>query len=210
MKIMILRHTWTIVVAVIATVIGTLIANSFTKWWTALANFTNGSWDTIAKALADALTYRAPIWTVVVTLALVVVVWRTSRKIKEVPSIRPTTNQAPNFRDYREDTFDGVLCKWDYVQSGSGLEVGTIICFCQHCDFIIGKPNRHMQQCSSCLKRAVKCNNHPFHTNDNLRRHISGYKRRENQIPFERFIRLEIDRLIRTGEFSNRIRSETD
>ena len=200
----ILKHTWTIVVAVIATLIGSLIVNSFTRWWTALANFTKGSWDAISEALVGALTYRAPIWAIIATVVLAALAWHMGRKIRATPNIR-----IPSFLDYCEDTFDGVLCKWDYIQTRDGMQVGTILCFCQHCDFIIGKPNRHMQQCSSCLKRAVRSSNHPFYTNDILRREISGYKRRENPIPFEGFIRLEIDRLIRTGEWSNRHTNET-
>ena len=75
MKKIIFGQTWAIVVAVLATVTGGLIVNSFTKWWTALANITIASWAATSEGLARIITYKAPIWAVVAVVALVALTW---------------------------------------------------------------------------------------------------------------------------------------
>ena len=200
MKKIIFGQTWAIVVAVLATVTGGLIVNSFTKWWTALANITIASWAATSEGLARIITYKVPIWAVVAVVALVALTWYLGRKIGRAPQI-----STPNFLDYRQDVFDGVLCRWEYIQPsrGSPYRIENILCFCQYCDFVIGRPNQHEQKCHSCSRRAVKSDDPPFYNQILPWSEITGYKRRENATTFENFIVREIDRRIRTGEWSS-------
>ena len=129
--------------------------------------------------------------------------------------IRRATNiTAPNttfkFLNYREDVIDGVLCRWDYKQPyhRAQFRIENLLCYCRHCDFIIGRPNHHEQRCPSCSRRAVRSDNSPFYTNNILREEIAGYQRREDAMPFENFIRLEIDRRVRTEEWSKPVKAE--
>ena len=207
MKNIIFRQTWAILVAVLATVIGGLIINSFTKWWADLANITSAGWVATSEGLARTITYKVPIWAVVAGVVLVALAWYAAQIIRRATNIT-TPNTTSNFLNYREDVFDGVLCRWDYIRTSSGSQIGEIVCFCQHCDFVIGTPNRHEQRCSSCSRRAVKCGNTLFYTNNILQDVIAGYKWRENPMPFKSFISLEIDRRIRTGECSRPEKTE--
>ena len=192
----ILRQSWKIVVTVLGTAIGSLIVNSYTQWWGALANVTNAVWGAVSQATVNAITYRVPIWTVVVAVAFVALIWYVTRKIGGAPKV-----SAPSFLTYRQDFFDGVLCRWNYTQTfgRSSYQIGDIGCFCQHCDFDIGTPNDHVQQCPSCSRRAMKNDDPPIYWNN--WGPITGYQYRENQMMFEEFIRREIDRRIRTGEW---------
>ena len=203
MKRTIFGQTWAIVIAVLATVIGGLIVNSFTKWWTVLANITNAAWVATSEATVGTFTYKVPIWAVVTTVALVLltryVAQRTGRTLKD----STPTDSTPNFLNYHEDIFDGVLCRWEYKQPfrGAPFRIENLLCYCQHCDFIIGTPNNHEQKCPSCSRRTVKGDNTPFYVNNFPGYGIAGYIQRENNMPFEGFIRLEIDRRIRRGEW---------
>ena len=203
MKKIILGQTWAIVIAVLATVIGGLIVNSFTKWWTVLANITNSAWVATSEATVGIFTYKVPIWAVATIMALVLltryIAHRTGRTLKD----STTTHSNPNFLNYHEDIFDGVLCRWEYKQPfrGEPHRIENLLCYCQHCEFIIGTPNHHEQRCSSCSRRPVKCGNTPFYSDNILRDEIAGYKRRENPMSFERFILLEIERRIRMEEW---------
>ena len=129
--------------------------------------------------------------------------WYLSRKIGRVATA-PNIS-SPSFLDYQQDTFDGVLCRWDYIRPprASSYQIQSIRCLCQHCDFIIGTPNQHAQQCPSCSRRAVKSDNTPYRTGFLSGEDITGYQQRENPVRFQDFIRLEIDRRIRTGHWNN-------
>ena len=192
----ILRQSWKIVVAVLGTAIGSLIVNSYIQWWGALANVTNAIWEPVSQATVSAITYRTPIWTVVVAVALVAVTWYATRKLSGAPKA-----STPDFLAYHQDSFDGVFCRWDYSRTldGPDYRIGNIVCYCQHCDFVIGTPNDHLQQCPSCSRPATKNDDPPSHCNN--WRPITGYQRRNNEILFEDFIRREIERRIRTGEW---------
>ena len=192
----ILRQSWKIVVAVLGTAVGSLIVNSYTQWWGALANETNAGWEAVSQATVSAITYRSPIWTVVVAVALVALTWYATQKIVGAPKV-----STPKFLTYRQDFFDGVLCRWEYSRPylETKYQIGDIGCFCQHCDFAIGRPNDHVQQCPSCSGRATKNDDPPFYWNS--WGPITGYQYRETQMLFEDFIRREIDRRVRTGEW---------
>ena len=199
----ILRQSWKIVVAVLGTAIGSLIVNSYTQWWGALANATNAGWEAVSQATVSAIMYRVPIWTVVVAVALVALTWYATQKIGGAPKVNTPKVSTPKFLTYRQDFFDGVLCRWEYSQLylGAKYQIGDIGCFCQHCDFDIGTPNDHVQECPSCSRRAVKSENCPFRRGGYLGDAITGYQRRNNEMLFEDFIRRERERRIRTGEW---------
>ena len=194
----ILRQSWKIVVTVLGTAIGSLIVNSYTQWWGALANVTNAVWGAVSQATVNAITYRVPLWTVVVAVAFVALIWYVTRKMGGAPK-----DSAPSFLTYRQGFFDGVLCRWNYTQTfgRSSYQIGDIGCFCQHCEFAIGTPNDHVQECPLCSRRAVKSENRPFRRGGYLGDEITGYQRRNNEMRFEEFIRREIERRIRTGEW---------
>ena len=196
-------QTRTIVVGVIVATVSGLIVNSFTKWWATLANWTNAAWETASKATVNALAYEIPIWAIAVAVVLAALTWYLSRKIGRVATAPHIS--SPSFLDYQKDTFDGVLCRWDYIRPprGSSYQIQSIRCLCQHCDFIIGTPNQHAQQCPSCSRRAVKSDNTPYRTGFLSGEDITGYQQRENPLRFQDFIRLEIDRRIRTGHWNN-------
>ena len=198
----ILGHTWKFVAAIFASIAGGLILNSYTKWWSALANITNAGWTATSEGLANAITHKIPIWAVIITVTVAALAWYSLRKIGRTINT-PTPNTVFNFFHYREDVFDGVLCKWDYEQTPSGtqIRIESLLCYCQHCDFIIGRPNHHHQRCPSCSRRAVRSDDPPFYTNNNFQEEIAGYKRREDTMPFQNFILLEIDRRIRRQEW---------
>ena len=143
-------QTRTIVVGVIVATVSGLIVNSFTKWWATLANWTNAAWETASKATVNALAYEIPIWAIAVAVVLAALTWYLSRKIGRVATA-PNIS-SPSFLDYQKDTFDGVLCRWDYIRPprASSYQIQSIRCFCQHCDFIIGTPNLPLllQTCS--------------------------------------------------------------
>ena len=205
MKKNIFKHTWTIVAAVIAGTISTLIVNSYTRWWAALANATYAGWEAGSQATSSALTYRLPIWIAIVIVAFVTLIWYATRKIGRRP--KANSSSSNDFLTYRQDFFDGVLCRWEYSRTygSSKYQIGDIVCFCQHCEFAIGTPNVHSQQCSSCLRRAVRSDNPPFWSYGG--REITGYRLLEPEtgyeMTFEEFIRREIDRRIRTGEWQS-------
>ena len=98
---------------------------------------------------------------------------RTGRTLKDST---PTNSLTPNPLNYREDIFDGVLCRWEYKQPyrGAPHKIENLLCYCQHCDFIIGTPNHHEQRCSSCSRRPVKCGNTPFYSDNIFQNEISG------------------------------------
>ncbi len=62
-------------------------------------------------------------------------------------------------------------------------------------------PKQARAECSSCGERAVRAENNPYYMHDFPMAEITGYKRRENPMPFEGFVYLEIDRRIRTDEW---------
>ena len=200
MKKNIFSQTGKTVATVLAGCISGLIVNSYTQWWGALANVTNAVWETVSQATVNAITYRVPIWIVVIATTLVALTWYATRKISRAPKV-----STPDFLTYSQDVFDGVLCRWNYSPSvgRSGYEIGHIACFCQHCDFAIGTPNNHVQECPSCSRRAVICEDPPHRSGDafSRRREIQGYKTRNSEMLFEDFIREEIQRLVRTGEW---------
>ena len=193
------EHTWAIVLGIPTAVIAGLIVNSFTKWWTALATITNTGWSATFEAVAKAVTYRVPIWAVAIAIALAVLTRYVVRRINRTPEVNRPKSRASDFLKYREDIFDGVLCRWDYKQpyQGAPFQVENLLCYCQHCDFIIGTPNHHQQNCPSCSRRAVRSDTSPFYTDSILRDEIAGYRRREGEMSFHRFILLEMDRRIR-------------
>ena len=199
----ILRQSWKIVVAVLGTAIGSLIVNSYTQWWGALANATNAGWEAVSQATVSAITYRLPIWTVVVAVALVALTWYATQKIGGAPKVSTPKASTPDFLAYDQDSFDGLFCRWDYSRTldGPDYRIGQIVCYCQHCDFAIGTPNDHVQECPSCSRRAVKSENRPFRRGGYFGDAITGYQRRNNEMLFEDFIRREIERRIRTGEW---------
>ena len=196
----ILKQSWKIVVAVLGTAIGSLIVNSYTQWWGALANATNAGWEAVSQATVNAITYRVPIWIVVIATTLVALTWYATRKISRALKV-----STPNSLTYCQDVFDGVICRWNYRRTPgrSAYQVRHIRCFCQHCDFAIGTPNNHEQECPSCSRRAVKCKDPPHRSGEeyDLVREIKGYQTRNSEILFENFIREEIERRVRTGEW---------
>ena len=200
MKKNIFSQTGKIVATVLAGCISGLIVNFYTQWWGALANATNAIWEAVSEATVNAITYRVPIWIVVIATALVAFAWYATRKIGGAPKVSNS-----NFLTYHQDFFDGVLCRWDYSPTSErrGHAIRHIGCFCQHCDFAIGTPNYHVQECPSCSRRAVKCENPPHRDGDvyGLGREIQGYKTRNSEMLFEDFIREEIQRRVRTGEW---------
>ena len=198
MKRTIFRQTWAIVVGVPTAVIASLIVNSLTEWWVAPANITNAGWVATSEGVTEAITYRVPIWAIAVGIVLVAMMWYLGRRIGRAPKI-----STPDFINYHQDTFDGVLCRWEYKLEfrGTRYEIENLLCYCQHCDFTIGTPNNHEQKCPSCSRRAVKGDNTPFYVNNFPGYGIAGYIQRENNMPFEGFIRLEIERRITRGEW---------
>ena len=120
----ILRQSWKIVVTVLGTAIGSLIVNSYTQWWGALANVTNAIWEPVSQATVNAITYRVPIWTVVVAVAFVALIWYVTRKMGGAPK-----DSAPSFLTNRQGFFDGVLCRWNYTQTfgRSSYQIGDIV-----------------------------------------------------------------------------------
>lgn len=138
------EQTWAIVVGIPAAVIAGLIVNSFTKWWSALASITNTAWVATSEGVTEALTYRTPIWALLIIVALLALSWYGVRASRRTTNI-PTPNTTSNFLNYREDVFDGVLCRWDYLQTSTGYKIEKILCYCHRCDFCIGSPNRHEQ-----------------------------------------------------------------
>ena len=193
MKKNIFKQTWAILLALFVGTISGLIANSYTHLWGALANLTNAVWEAVSQATVSAITYRIPIWTVVIAVALISLTWYAKGKNSGAPKV-----STPNFLTYRQDYFDSVLCRWDY--SDTDHQIRNIRCFCQHCDFDIGRPNDHLQQCPSCSKRAVGSENRPYQAN--LSGQITGYQQRDSSMPFEDFIGREIVRRVRTGEWN--------
>ena len=189
--------------------IGGLIINSYTKWSATLADITSAGWVAISEGLVRTFTYKVPIWAVLIIVALVAVSWYAVRIIRRATNIT-APNTAFKFLNYREDVIDGVLCRWDYKQPyhRTQFRIENLLCYCRHCDFIIGRPNHHEQKCPSCSRRAVRSDNSPFYTNNILREEIAGYKRREDAMPFENFIRLEIDRRVRTEGWSKPVKAE--
>ena len=206
----IFEHTWAIVLGIPTAVIAGLIVNSFTKWWTALATITNTGWAATSEAVAQAATYRAPLWAVAIAIALVILTRYVVRRINRTPEATGTQTRVTDFLTYRDDIFDGVICKWDYKQphQGAPFRVENLLCYCQHCDFIIGTPNNHQQKCPSCSRRAVRSDVSPFFTNRVYPQEIAGYRRREDEMSFELFILLEMDRRIRKEERSQQVQAE--
>ena len=198
MKKNIFKQTWAILLALFVGTISGLIANSYTHLWGALANLTNAVWEAVSHATVSAITYRIPIWMLLIAVALIRLTWYAkTRYAKGKNSGEPRIN-TPDFLTYRQDYFDGVLCRWNYSQRyGGQYEIRDITCFCQHCDFAIGTPNDHPQQCPSCSRRAVRSENRPYQTD--FGGLITGYQRRDNSMLFEEFIRRELDRRLRTG-----------
>ena len=200
MKKNIFRQTWAAIAAVPAIVIGGLIVNSFTHWWGALAHATNVVWDAVSQLALNVVTFRIPIWAIVAVVVLIALTWYAVRKISSEPRV-----SAPNYLAYRQDSFDGVLCRWNYHPTfdkpGYKHQIADIECFCQYCDFMIGTPNEHTPNCPSCSRRAVKSNDGPFFTSPYNGFPITGYRRRESPMSFEDFIRREIIRRVRTGEW---------
>ena len=184
MKRTIFRQTWAIVVGVATALIASLIVNSLTEWWTALANITNAGWVATSEVVAEAITYRIPIWVIVFGMVLVALMWYLGRRISGA-----SKTSTPDFFNYRQDTFEGVLCRWSYTLEfrGTGYEIENIQCFCQHCDFFIGTPNRHEQKCPSCSRRAVKSNNAPFNVGQLPWRNPQGTNGGENNMSFQKF-----------------------
>ena len=198
MKKNIFKQTWAIVAAILASIIGTLIVNSYTEWWETLANLTTTVWQVITETSVNAITYKTPIWTILIAMAIIALTWYLKTWYANPKSDTAPESKTPNFLTYREDWFDGVRCRWDYSQTyGGQYKIGDIICYCQHCDFIIGRPNEHLQDCPSCSQRAVRSNNRPYQMD--LSGLITGYQRRNSLMPFEEFIRREIDRRLRVG-----------
>ena len=146
---------------------------------------------------------QVPIWTVVVAVALVALTWYATQKIGGAPKVSTPKASTPDFLAYDQDSFDGLFCRWDYSRTldGPDYRIGHIVCYCQHCDFAIGTPNDHVQECPSCSRRAVKSENRPFRRGGYFGDAITGYQRRNNEMLFEDFIRREIERRIRTGEW---------
>ena len=200
MKKNIFRQAWAVIAAVPAIVIGGLIVNSFTHWSGALAHTTNVVWEAASQATLGTLTYPLPIWVTTVIVAFVALTWYANRKIGKAP--KASSPSPPNFLTYTEDFFDGVLCRWEYIRpfGVSSYQIGNILCFCQHCEFVIGTPNEHTPNCPSCSRRAVRSGNPPFRT-CTWPDIIAGYQYRENPMPFEDFIRREIERRARTGDW---------
>ena len=200
MKKSIFKQTWAIVAMVLAGTISGLLVISYAQWWGALVNVTNAVWQAVSQATVNAITYRVPIWIVVIATTLVALTWYATRKISRAPKV-----STPNSLTYRQDVFDGVICRWDYMRTPgrSAYQIRHIRCFCQHCDFAIGTPNDHVQECPSCSKRTVKCEAPPFLSGDALTygRAIKGYQTRNSEMLFEDFIREEIQRRVRTDEW---------
>ena len=203
MKKNIFSQTGKIVATVLAGCISGLIVNFYTQWWGALANATNAIWEAVSQATVNAITYRGPIWIVVIATALVALAWYATRKIGGAPKVSTPKASTPDFLAYHQDYFEGLFCRWDYSRTldGPDYRIGHIVCYCQHCDFVIGTPNYHVQECPSCSRRAVKSENRPFHRDGYFGGAITGYQRRNNEMLFEDFIRREIERRIRTGEW---------
>lgn len=150
----------------------------------------------------SAIMFKIPMWFIIAALVFVALIWYAVRKIKISPQI-----SAPTFLSYRQDFFDRVLCRWEYLPrlGNPRYKIGEIQCYCQHCEFIIGTPNEHAQQCPSCSRRAVKSTNPPYVRYGSYTREITGYQPRQNAMRFEDFIQLEIERRIRTGEWQSRL-----
>ena len=199
MKKNIFKQTWAILLTLFVGTISGLIANSYTHRLGTLANLTNAVWEAVSQATVSAITYRIPIWTVVIAVALISLTWYAKTRYAKGKNSGAPKVSTPNFLTYRQDYFDGVLCRWDYSKQyiGTQYEIRDITCFCQHCDFDIGRPNYHLQQCPSCSKRAVRSEKRPYQSD--LSGQITGYQQRDSSMPFEEFIRREIVRRLRTG-----------
>ena len=193
----IFKHSRAIVVMILAGSISGLIANSYTHWWSPLAALTNAVWQTVALATVNAMTYRIPIWILLISVALIALTWYATRKSGRALKVNP-----PKFLTYRQDYFDGVLCRWDYsresLKAPYSLNSYSITCYCQHCDFNIGTPNDHLQQCPSCSRRAVRSERDPYRTPWGAQ--ITGYQSPNSMMPFQEFIQREIDRRLRNRE----------
>ena len=181
---------------ILAGSISGLIANSYTHWWAPLANLTNTLWDAVAQGTVRAISYRIPMWALLIAVVLIALTWYAKTSSTKAKSSGLPQSKTPDFRAYREDYFDGVRCRWDYTQRYDGqYEIGNILCFCQQCDFVIGKPNDHLQDCPSCSGRAVGSDRRPYQSG--FSGLITGYQRPGSSMPFEEFIRREIDRRLR-------------
>ena len=202
MKKNIFSQTGKIVATVLAGCISGLIVNFYTQWWGALANVTNAVWETVSQATVNAITYRVPIWIVVIATALVALTWYATRRLRAATKVSNS-----NFLTYHQDFFDGVLCEWDYSPTidRPSRRVRDIRCFCRYCAFAIGTPNNHEEECPSCSRRAVMFNNPPHRSGEDVGVGygglIKGYQARTSDMLFDDFIREEIERRIRTRDW---------
>jgi len=123
-----LNHPFNIAVG--STVVGGIILSVVLYLWTNVFSWLGSFSQNLYNLLINFLNLSTPVYVLILAFVLY---YMTKRIIKHLMKETPI-EKKPNWLDFKQNIYDGILYKWNYEINGNTYEIINLSLFCQNCE----------------------------------------------------------------------------